>query len=42
MGRECSTHGEMRNAYTVLVGKLRGRDLLGVTRRFEYNTESGP
>jgi hypothetical protein len=28
MGRACSTHGEMRNAYMILVGKPEGKRLL--------------
>jgi hypothetical protein len=33
MGRECSTIGEMRNAYRILVGKQEGKRLLGRLRR---------
>jgi hypothetical protein len=33
MGRECSTHGEKRNAYRILVGKPEGKRLLGRHRR---------
>jgi hypothetical protein len=29
MGRECSTKGEKRNAYTTLVGKTEGKRPLG-------------
>jgi hypothetical protein len=29
MGRECSTNGEKRNAYSILVGKPVGRRPLG-------------
>jgi hypothetical protein len=29
MGRECSTHGENRNAYRILVGKLEDLDVGG-------------
>jgi hypothetical protein len=32
MGRECSTHGETRNAYRILVGKPEGRRPLGRPR----------
>jgi hypothetical protein len=32
MGRACSTHGEKRNAYRVLVGKSEGNRLLGRPR----------
>jgi hypothetical protein len=33
MGRECSTHGEKRNAYRILVGKPEGKRLVGRPRR---------
>jgi hypothetical protein len=33
MGRACSTHGEKRNAYMVLVGKLERKRPLGRYRR---------
>jgi hypothetical protein len=29
MGETCSAHGEMRNAYTILVGKPDGKRPLG-------------
>jgi hypothetical protein len=29
MGTACSTHGEKRNVYRVLVGKLEGKRLMG-------------
>jgi hypothetical protein len=29
MGGACSAHGEMRNAYKILVGKPEGKKLLG-------------
>jgi hypothetical protein len=32
MGRECSTNGEKRNAYKILVGKPEGKKLLGRPR----------
>jgi hypothetical protein len=32
MGRACSTNGEMRNAYTILVGKPEGKRPLGRPR----------
>jgi hypothetical protein len=32
MGRACSTNGEMRNAYGILVGKPEGKRSLGRTR----------
>jgi hypothetical protein len=38
MGRECSTHGEKRNAYRILVGKPEGKRPLGRSgRRWEGN-----
>jgi hypothetical protein len=33
MGRACSTNGEKRNAYRVLVGKPEGKRQLGRSRR---------
>jgi hypothetical protein len=33
MGRTCSTNGEKRNAYRILVGKLEGKRPLGRPRR---------
>jgi hypothetical protein len=33
MGRVCSTNGEKRNAYRILVGKLEGKRLLRRRRR---------
>jgi hypothetical protein len=33
MGRPCSTNGEERNAYRLLVGKLEGKKPLGRPRR---------
>jgi hypothetical protein len=33
MGRACSTNGEKRNAYTILVRKLEGKRPLGRPRR---------
>jgi hypothetical protein len=33
MGGACSTNGEKRNAYRLLVGKPEGRRLLGRSRR---------
>jgi hypothetical protein len=33
MGRTCSTNGEKRNAYRILVGKPEGRRPLGRARR---------
>jgi hypothetical protein len=33
MGRACSTHGEIRNAYRILVGKPEGKRSLGRPRR---------
>jgi hypothetical protein len=33
MGRACSTNGEKRNAYRVLVGKPEGKEPLGRPRR---------
>jgi hypothetical protein len=35
MGRACSTNGEKRNAYRILVGKLEGKRQLGRPRRRE-------
>jgi hypothetical protein len=38
MGRTCSTNGENRNAYRVLVGKLEAKRPLGKAgRRWEHN-----
>jgi hypothetical protein len=33
MGRACSTNGEKRNAYGILVGRPEGKRLLGRPRR---------
>jgi hypothetical protein len=33
MGRACSTNGEKRNAYRILVGKPEGKRPLGRSRR---------
>jgi hypothetical protein len=33
MGRVCSTNGEKRNAYRILVGKTEGKRQLGIPRR---------
>jgi hypothetical protein len=33
MGRACSTKGEKRNAYRILVGKLEGKRPLGRPKR---------
>jgi hypothetical protein len=33
MGRTCSTHGEKRNVYRILVGKPEGKRPLGRPRR---------
>jgi hypothetical protein len=33
MGRACSTNGERRNAYRILVGKTEGKRQLGRPRR---------
>jgi hypothetical protein len=33
MGRACSTHGEKRNAYRILVGNSEGKRPLGRPRR---------
>jgi hypothetical protein len=39
MGRECSTNGEKRNAYRILVGKPERKRPLGrPRRRWEDNT----
>jgi hypothetical protein len=32
MGRECSTNGERRNVYRILVGKLQGKKPIGRPR----------
>jgi hypothetical protein len=38
MGRACSTNGDKRNAYRILVGKPEGKRPLGrPTRRWEDN-----
>jgi hypothetical protein len=38
MGRVCSTNGEKRNAYRILVGNLYGKTPLRTPRRrWEYN-----
>jgi hypothetical protein len=38
MGGACSTHGRVRNAYKILVGKSEGNRPLGRhKRRWEYN-----
>jgi hypothetical protein len=39
MGGECSVHGEMRNAYKVLVGKSEEGGRRGPRHRKEYDTE---
>jgi hypothetical protein len=39
MGGACSMHGEMRNAYKVLVGKSEERDLLGPRHRKENDIQ---
>jgi hypothetical protein len=33
MGRTCSTYGEKRNAYRILVGNPQGKRQLGIPRR---------
>jgi hypothetical protein len=33
MGRACSTNGEKRNSYRILVGKPEGKRPLGIPRR---------
>jgi hypothetical protein len=33
MGRACGAHGEMRNAYKILIRKPEGNRLLGSPRR---------
>jgi hypothetical protein len=33
MGKACSTNGEKRNAYRILVGKQKGKSPLGSPRR---------
>jgi hypothetical protein len=33
MGRACSTNGEMKNAYRILVGKPEGKRQIGRPRR---------
>jgi hypothetical protein len=37
MGRACSTNGEKRNAYTILVGKPQGKRPLGRPKRMLVN-----
>jgi hypothetical protein len=37
MGRACSTNGEKRNAYGILVGKPEGKSLLGRLRHKRVN-----
>jgi len=38
MGRACSTHGKLRNAHSILVGKAGGKKPLGRPRnRWEDN-----
>jgi hypothetical protein len=37
MGRKCSTNGERRNAYRILVGKPEGRRPMGRPRRIWVN-----
>jgi len=38
IGRACSTHGEMRHAFKILVGKSEGNSPLGRSRhRYENN-----
>jgi hypothetical protein len=40
MGRACSTNGEKRNTYRILVGKIEGKRPLGrPLRRWADNTE---
>jgi hypothetical protein len=41
MGRECSTRGENRNVYRILVGKSEGKRQLGRPRRWEDNIKMG-
>jgi hypothetical protein len=42
MGRECSTHGEKRNAYRILVGKPEGkRSLRRPKHKREVNIKMG-
>jgi hypothetical protein len=42
MGGPCSTNGEKRNAYRLLVGKPEGKRPLGRSRRrWVYNTRCG-
>jgi hypothetical protein len=38
MGRACSTNGEKRNAYRILVGKPEGKRPLGRPRRRSWTT----
>jgi hypothetical protein len=40
MGRTCNVHGEMRNAYSILVGKPEGKKPLRIHRhRWEDNIQ---
>jgi hypothetical protein len=41
MGRACSTNGEKRNAYRILVGKSEGKRPLGRPRRRWVNKSKG-
>jgi hypothetical protein len=41
MGRACSTIGEKRNVYRILVGKLEGKRPLGIPRRRKDNIRMG-
>jgi hypothetical protein len=42
MDRECSMHGERRNAFRVLVGRPEGKKPLGrATRRWGDNIKNG-
>jgi hypothetical protein len=42
MGRECSTHGEKMNAYSILMGKPEGKRPLGGPRhKCEDNDKMG-
>jgi len=43
MGRACSTYGERRGAYRILVGKPEGKRPLGkLRRRWEENIKMDP